>query len=78
MQRDSAFKHAKSNGHKTAFQMHLRAKGYNASERSEQSLTVRQNKQCSLLEGENGQEDKRDDPDEIRSCISHRYQKLHK
>ena len=51
--------------------MHLRAEGYDASEHSEQSLTeVRQNKQCSLLEGKNGQEDNRDGPEEIRSCIS--------
>ena len=73
LQHDSALEHAKSDAHKAAFQMHLRAEGYDASERSEQSLTeVRQNKQCSLLEGENGQEDKRDDPEEIRSCISRR------
>ena len=73
LQHDSALEHAKSDAHKAAFQMRLRAEGYDASERSEQSLTeVRQNKQCSLLEGENGQEDKRDDPEEIRSCISRR------
>ena len=73
LQHDSAFEHAKSNGHKATFHMHLRAKGYDASERCEQSLTeVRQNKQCNLLEGENGQEDKKDDPEEIRSFISRR------
>ena len=73
LQHDSTFKHAKSDAHKAAFQMHLRAEGYDASECSKQSLTeVRQNKQCNLLEGENGQEDKRDDPEEIRSCISRR------
>ena len=55
------------------FRCVFRAEGYDASERSEQSLTeVRQNKQCNLLEGENRQEDKRDDPEEIRSCISRR------
>ena len=73
LQHASALEHAKSDAHKAAFQMHLRAEGYDASERSEQSLTeVRQNKQCYLLEGENGQEDKRNDPEEIPSCISRR------
>ena len=57
----SALEHAKSDAHKAAFQMRLRAEGYDASERSEQSLTeVRQNKQFSLLEGEIGQEDKKE------------------
>ena len=45
LQHDSALEHAKSDGHKAAFQMHLRAEGYDASKHSEQSLTeVRQKK----------------------------------
>ena len=39
LQHDSALEHAKSDAHKAAFQMHLKAEGFNASERSEQSLT---------------------------------------
>ena len=34
LQHDSALEHAKSDAHKAAFQMHLRAEGYDASERS--------------------------------------------
>ena len=49
LQHDSALEHTKRDAHKAAFQMRLRAEGYDASERSEQSLTeVRQNKQCTL------------------------------
>ena len=39
LQHDSDLEHAKSDAHKAAFQMHLKAEGFNASERSEQSLT---------------------------------------
>ena len=45
LQHDSALERVKSDAHKAAFQMHLRAEGYDASERSKQSLTeVRQKK----------------------------------
>ena len=52
LQHDIALEHAKSDAHRAAFEMHLKAEGFNASERSEQSLTeLRENNQCSLLIG---------------------------
>ena len=39
LQHDSALEHAKSDAHKAAFQIYLRAEGYDVSERGEQFIT---------------------------------------
>ena len=44
LQHDSALEHAKSDAHKAAFQIYLRAEGYDVSERGEQSLEELQQK----------------------------------